>query len=399
VRDVHRIGSPETIAEYNKQLILDALRQNGSMSRADLSRHLNMSFPAVSSNAKGLLEANYIKEIGSGDNTIGRKATLLAFNAERGYVIGVDLGSFRIRMMLADLLGNEIAGTQITNSANDDGDGTQSIRLIREQITDILKKSGKTKDDILCIVIGIPGVIKDGWSFLAPFTEKYLAQNMIETLQEAFEADVILENCVNLGAIGEQWRGAGVNYKDIIYIAYGVGLGSAHIVDGTLYKGANGAAGEIGFMLTDPMNIQEKYGEIGSLEEMISRNKISKYLNAGNFDEEIVKLIERYKDGGDMYAKLIVDEIALHFGMALVNMTAILNPEVIIIAGGLGANLGKLFIDKWKEILRNQVPFVPDILLSKLNHTETMQGAVMTGILHIHTYKIEGFNPGKEVLQ
>ena len=385
---MQKTRTTETIAEYNQGLILDALRFHGDMSRADLSRHLNMSFPAISSNTKRLLEANYIMEVGAGDNSVGRKSTMLAFNAERGYIVGIDLGRFRIRMMLADLLGNEVASTEIVNSANLSGDGQQSIQLIQDQISDILEQTGKTKDDILCIVIGIPGIIKDGRSFLAPFTENYLEKDMIETLQDAFEADVILENCVNLGVIGEQWKGAGVNYKDILYIAYGVGLGSALIVDGKLYKGANGAAGEIGFMITDPTNIDQECEEIGSLEEALSRGKIEKYLDAGRFDEEIVKLIELYKNDGSPYAKLIIDEITLNFGMALVNMAAILNPEVIIIAGGLGANLGKLFLDQWKEILNKQVPFAPEILLSALNHRETTLGAVMTGIHHIHQYQL-----------
>jgi len=385
---VQKTRTTETIAEYNKKLILDTLRFNGSMSRADLSRHLNMSFPAISSNVKGLLDAGYIMEIGTGNNAMGRKSTMLAFNAQRGYIVGVDLGRFRIRMMLADLLGNEVASTEITNSANLSGDGKQSIQLIHDQISSILEQTGKTKHDVLCIVIGIPGIIKDGRSFLAPFTENYLEQDMIGSLQEAFEADVLLENCVNLGVIGEQWKGSGVNYKDILYIAYGVGLGSALIVDGKLYKGANSAAGEVGFMITDPTRIDKQYNEIGSLEEALSRGKINNYLDSGKFDEEIVKLIERYKNGGNTYAKLIIDEIALHFGMALVNMCALLNPEVVIIAGGLGANLGKLFVDQWKETLSNHVPFVPDLLLSELNHRETMLGAVMIGITHIHEYTI-----------
>jgi len=347
-----------------------------------------MSFPAISSNAKGLLEANYILEVGAGDNIIGRKSTLLAFNAERGFIIGVDLGRFRIRMMLADLLGNEVISTEIINSANSPGDGKDSIALIHDQAVDILQKSGKSKDDILCIVIGIPGVIKDGMSYLAPFTQKYLVQDMIETLQDAFEADVILENCVNLGVIGEQWKGAGVNYNDITYVAYGIGLGSAHIVGGKLYSGTNGAAGEIGFMVTEPINIGNSYDEVGSLEEALSIRKIEQYLKSGNFDEEIVKLIQNYKDGGDIYARLMIDEIALNFSIMLVNIVAILNPEVIIIAGGLGYNLGKLFLERWKQILENQVPFAPKLVLSELNHTETMLGAVMTGIIHVHKFAL-----------
>ena len=385
---MQKVRSTETIAEYNQRLILDALRFNGSMSRADLSRHLNMSFPAISSNTKRLLDENYIIEIGAGDNSVGRKSTMLAFNAERGHIIGIDLGRFRIRMMLANLLGEELASTEIANSVDFSKEGKQSILLIHDQIADILKATGKTKDDILCIVIGIPGIIKDGRSFLAPFTEPYLEQDMVETLQKAFEADILLENCVNLGVIGEQWQGGGLDYKDILYVAYGVGLGAALVVDGKLHKGANGAAGEIGFMITDPANIDQKYDEIGSLEEALSRGKISKYLDSGHFDKEIVKLIELYKNDGNPYAKLIVDEISLHFGMALVNMSALLNPEIIIIAGGLGANLGKLFVDSWRETLNNHVPFPPTLLLSQLNHRETMLGAVMTGIHHIHAYPI-----------
>jgi len=385
----NNIKSPETIAEHNKQLILDALRFGGSMSRADLSRQLNMSFPAISSNVKGLLESNYILEVGIGDNTIGRKSTLYAFNARRGFIIGVDLGRFRIRMMLADLLGNEIMRTEITNSTSNQGDGRESIKLIHDQAMDILKKSGKNKDDILCIVVGIPGIIKEGRSYLAPYTENYLEEDMVETLQEAFEADVILENCVNLGAIGEQWKGVGINCKDITYIAYGVGLGAAHILDGKLYTGSRGAAGEVGFMVTDPANISNTYDQVGSLEQTLSISKIEQYLNAGNFDEEIIKLIESYKTGGDMYARLMIDEIALNFGIMLANTAAILNPEVIIVAGGLGFNLGKLFLENWRQTLENQVPFTPKLVLSGLNHTETMLGAVMTGINHIHDYKPE----------
>ena len=235
--------SPENIAQHNKRLILDALRSGGSMSRADLSRHLDMSFPAISSNAKGLLESDYILEVGAGDNNIGRKSTMLAFNSERGFIIGVDWGRFRIRMMLADLLGNEVMNTEVINDSESANVGQERVKLIRDQIIDILEKSGKSKDDILCIVIGIPGIIRDGVSSLAPFTEKFREKDLVDTLQESFEADVLLENCVNLGAIGEQWRGAGANYKDITYIAYGVGLGSAHILDGNLYSGSSGAAG------------------------------------------------------------------------------------------------------------------------------------------------------------
>ena len=383
---MQKINSLETLAESNRQLILDTLRANGSMSRADLSRHLHMSFPAVSSNVKGLLETNHIIEVGVGENSIGRKSTMLAFNADRGYVIGIDLGRFKIRIMLADLLGNEIASSESANTANSSADGNQSILLIHQHIQDILAQSGKPKDKLLCIVIGIPGIIKDGENFLAPFTEKYREADMIEALQEAFEADVLLENCVNLGVIGEHWKGAGVSYRDIIYIAYGVGLGSAHILDGKVYKGADCAAGEIGFMITDAKDLHKKYDEVGWLEETLSISRVNTFLTSGNFEMELVKLIEEYLAGESNSAKHILDEVSTNFAMTLINMSAILNPQLIIIAGGLGVNLGKLFIEQWKEILNHHLPFVPELVLSTLNHREAVLGAVMTGIEHIREH-------------
>jgi len=383
---LQKISSPEMISEFNKHLILDALRFKGPMSRADLSRYLNISFPAVSSNARGLLDAGYIMEVGTGDNLIGRKSTLLAFNANRGYIIGVDEGRFRIRMMLTDLLGNELARIEIMNPIRNSDKGTETIRLLEAQLHVLLKQADKQANDILCIVIGVPGVFKDGEIYLAPFTEKYTEQDLRDTLKRSFKADVILQNCVNLGVIGEQWKGKGTNFQNIAYISYGVGLGSAHIVDGKLFSGPNGAVGEIGFMVTDRTTIRDQFDEVGPLEEALSRNKIDKYLQGGNFDEEIVKLIQNYQIG-ELYAKAIVDEIALNFGIALVNMCALLNPEVVIISGGLGVNLGKLFLDQWKAFLQNHIPFAPEVRISELNHTETMLGAVMTGIDHIHAMK------------
>ena len=372
-----------TISELNKHLILDALRSNGAMSRADLSRNLNISFPAVSSNAKGLLVADYIKEVGIGEKSVGRKPTLLAFNAERGYIIGVDVGRFRIRAMLADLLGNEIASAGTDNPTNSSGDGKESIALICKQLHLLLERSGKSADDILCIVIGIPGILRDGEIYLAPFAEKYSVKDLRVTLSQSFKAEVLIHNSVNLGVIGEQWKGIGADFQNIAYISYGVGLGSAHIVDGKLFTGPNSAVGEMGFMVTERAAIRDRFDEVGALEEAISKSKIDKYLSGGDFDAEVKRLIQNYQDG-ELYAKAVIDEIALNFGIALVNMCALLNPEVIIISGGLGINLGRLLISQWKKFLASHVPFVPEVVLSQLQHTETMLGAVMTGINHIH---------------
>ncbi len=374
-----RIGTPETIGELNKKLILNHLRKEGNMSRADLSRKLGMSFPAVSSNVKSLLDAGYIREIGEGNNSLGRKSTMLAFNADRGYIVGVDVGRFRLRVMVADLLGNVIA------SAHDVSKPHGLSENIKRLVNEAVHKSGKNPEQMLCICAGIPGIINQGKSYLAPFMESFSETELCDSLKQDYPAaDVILENCVNLGALGEQWKGSGAGYRNIAYVSYGIGLGTAFIIDGKLYKGSNGAAGEIGFMLLDPINLRQEFDEVGALEDTLSSQKINKCLQNGDFKEELVMLIHKYEEG-EMYSKLVLDEIALNLGMALINICAVMNPEAIIMSGGIGANIGKLFQKRWEEMLKSHVPFAPKLIFSRMDNHETMMGAIATGISHVHS--------------
>ena len=93
-------SKPGDLGEANRMLILNRLRLNGSMSKADLARELGMSFPAISANVKILIEQGRVKESGEGDNSLGRKSTLLSFNEEMGVVVGVDVGRFGYALWL-----------------------------------------------------------------------------------------------------------------------------------------------------------------------------------------------------------------------------------------------------------------------------------------------------------
>ena len=94
--------TPVTLGENNRKILLDYVRKNGPVSRADLHRNLNMSAPTVSTNVKKLLDTGFLLEAGEADNTIGRKATLVTFNEKRAYVAGVDIGRSQLRISIAD---------------------------------------------------------------------------------------------------------------------------------------------------------------------------------------------------------------------------------------------------------------------------------------------------------
>lgn len=376
------VATPGKLGEVNRMLILNHLRQRGPKSRADLSRELSISFPTVSSNVKALIDSDYIKEVGVGDNSLGRKSTLLAFNEERGYVIGVDLGRFKTRIMMTNLSGRIIVN--YCESTNVSEGSEAMIQNLLAMLLKVVEKSNRPKEKVQCICIGTPGVIQENNIILAPFLPDVSPALIKKVIFSEFKTEIVIENSVNLGAIGEKWVGSGKSFNNFGFINYGVGVGAALIINGNIFTGSNGAAGEVGFMVTDPAKLRNDFDEVGVMENTISKDKIQRFIAHDNFQEAVEQLIQKYKEN-DIYSKMILDEIYLTLGMAMINMAAILNLEAIIISGGLGTSIGRLFEEKWNDLLKRHVPFPPKIVFSEMDNQEGVFGGISVGIEKIHT--------------
>ncbi|MCC8179524.1 MAG: ROK family protein [Planctomycetes bacterium] len=377
-------GTPESIGETNKKLILNRLRTQGNMSRADLSRSIGMSFTAVASNVKYLLDHDYIREVGAGDNSHGRKSTLLSFNATRGYVVGVDIGRTKIRCMVADLLGNQIASATASSKA---GSGNRVITSVSAVIEEAASQCEIGEKPIFCICIGIPGVVRGGNIYLAPNFANLSIAELRRRLGERYGAEVLIENGVNLGAIGELRYGRGARYADMVYISYGVGLGAALVLQGRLYSGFNNAAGEIGFMQTRADSRRAAFHDIGELETAVSPATVTGKQSGRNAARDMAQLIADY-DNGVPAAKKALDSIAADLGMALVNICAVANPQAVILSGGMGKTLGEAFLPNWRDHMSRHLPFPPELILSDLDERETMLGAVGTAVDYAETIPI-----------
>jgi predicted NBD/HSP70 family sugar kinase len=374
-----KIGTPESIGESNKRLILDRLRIKGGMSRADLTRETKMSFPAVSSNIKYLLSKEYIREIGAGGNSVGKKSRLLTFNAARGHVLGIDIGRHEIRYMLADLLGATVATK--TRATKPDEKGSKIIKSVIGVAKKLVKVSSVEAGRIFAVCVGIPGIIRNNQMFVAPYISEFSLKELRDSLESLSGANVIVENGVNLGAIGESRRGLGARYSDFVYVGYGVGLGAALILGRKLYKGANDAAGEMGFMTIAPGWLRERFSEIGALERRISRERIAEVLPDGDFMTEMGRLLHGRRNSRE---NKLLEDISLYFGMALVDVTALINPQAIIISGGIGRILGERFGAVWERILEKHLPFPPEVVFSNMNGREPLVGALQTALEHVY---------------
>jgi len=386
-----KILNTANIGDVNKNLILKTIRTKGPISRADISRELSISKPAVSKNIKELLEADIVKEIGQGDNDIGRKSTLIAFNSEKSFVIGVDIGNFKIRVGLADLSG-KIKKIIETETYADSG-GEKIIQRVDEAIIRICSEQQIHKDKILAICIGIPGLIDEmsKKTYLTPFIKNLENVDIPAYFNERFNAHIIIKNNVNAGALGEYKNRypEEIDCKNVVYINLGIGIGAGIILDGDLYTGKNNAAGEIGFCCFRSLHEPIPDKDAGSYEKSISVKYLIKKYNflvdkekqLGVEIEDVSELFDRY-DKHETEASEIIVELIENILMLLISITAILNVDVIIFGGGLGGRMKKYFPCFKKKIVES-VPFMPIIRDARLGTLSGVYGAIYSALSEV----------------
>lgn len=370
--------TPEVLGEINRRIILDYVRKNGPASRAELHRKLNMSAPTVSANVKKLLDAEFLLEVGETNNSVGRKATLLAFNEKRAYIAGVDIGRSQVRILIADLQGQEIV------SLKEASDISNLNGQMQKLIEAALSKSNVAHSQLKCIVLGIPGIRdpQSGNAVLAPFADQLDLNALVEMLEKEYSTTVLVENSVNCGIIGEKWQGVAQGYENILYISYGVGIGAGVILNNELFRGASGAAGEIGYMVSGRELLQESFNACGALEQAISGGVIQNILKERGRESELANILQG--KAKDEFSDRLLESIVQTVGIVMINMTAMLNPQVIVIGGGFGDLLAEHSTPIWEKMLHRHVPYVPQILRSKLHSYANVLGAVAIAMRYVN---------------
>jgi len=384
-----KTGKPEVIGNMNKNAILALLRKEGPLSRAEIVRKLNISFPSVSSNVKALIEAGLVLEIGESEknNGPGRKSTLLSYNACKGYVIGVDAGRSQIRAMCSDLLGTPVANVNKDSSYQNSGE--YIFEQILSAITDLIDMSEISVNNLKCICIGIPGIWDEakGKNKLAPFIHSWEDIKVKDLLESKFDTTVIVDNSVNLGAIGEKWQGTARGYKDIVFIDYGVGIGAGIILNNELYRGRNNAAGEIGYMALDKFYLRRSFKEEGALEELISGASIINSMKSFSNNKRDYSMEEIFKmaDESNLLAKNVLNDMLIYLSIAIVNIVSVINPEIIVLSGRLGTAIGERYMQEITDILEAHVPYLPDLVISELRDNAPIIGAIAVAIRYANS--------------
>ncbi len=356
--------------------MLELIRRMGPVSRAQIARDSGLSKPTVSQALGSLERARLVREAGRSSGGKGPTAVLYELNPRAGWVVGIDVGRSFVRAAIADMHGDVVA-------RRDERARVRSANTLIEQIGGIAHslaaEAGISWRQVTFATVGSPGVFEpdEGYVMLAPNLPGWGRHGLVEAVRRELGTNVAFENDVNLATLGEQWRGLGKEVPSFVYLHVGTGVGMGIVVNGELYRGSRGAAGEIGYLPLaaadphDPTNRRR-----GALEGAIGAAGIVRTARQLGVSPPLTpKKVFSAARRGDPRARRVVELVAERIALAVAAVAPVLDPELVVLGGGVGQN-GDLLLPLIERELGALSPFEPRVEVSALGEDAVLQGAV-----------------------
>jgi glucokinase len=378
---------PEHLRQENAKAVLRLLRMHNPCSKADLMRRSGLSAPTVSNTIAYLQQLDLVEHVGEGASTGGRPPTLLRFKSSRGYIAGVDVGGTRLRVALADLNGDIVAEWE-TEFAPEQKTPVAVCNLILTGLKSACKQRGITLGSVLRIAAGTPGItdVDAGLVVSAPNLQDWQSVPLKAMLEQKTGIASMVENDTNLAAMGEHWRGAAIDVDNFVFIGIGTGIGAGIFLRGLLHHGANWSAGEIGYLKVNGKSQERLHVyEPGELERAIGGAGIESLWRNGSNGRNgshaaglHARQIFDLAGAGDAAALKIVNRVAQTLAGAVANISLVLNPELIILGGGVGAH--PVLCEATKKLVDKNEFARPRLTTSTLGTQAQIYGTIYTAL-------------------
>jgi glucokinase len=333
---------PTSLRHINVRELYQLLRANSPCSRADLVRLSGLSGPTVSRVIEYLEQRGLVISVGFGESDGGRPPDQLSLNQDYLYVAGLEIKDAGIRVALADLQGNQVA--QWSSRLPSRKTAEKVVRALVAGVEKLLKRHSIAKRKLYAICASAPGIIDDntGNLIFAPFLKEWGDIPLKKLLENAFEVPVVIDNEANLHALGERAYGAAKGEDHFVFLEVGEGVGAGIFINGMLYRGATGSAGEIGYMQVPgaPRGPFSTHGP-GPLERVAGGKGMeeiwrgmAKKLPAREpaTAAEILALAE----AGDVLAVRVIETAAKALSDVIANISVLLDPRLIVLGGAFG---------------------------------------------------------------
>jgi glucokinase len=306
------------------------------------------------------------------------------------YIVGVDVGGHNIRTVVTDLEGTIL--TRKNARIDRDADNAETnVALLAGEITSAMKDFGISESSLAGIGVGVPSPVnpESGTLIASPNIPYWTGLKLSDALQKYISVPVEIENDVNIATLGEYWKGSARGCNNFFFIGIGTGIGGGAFINGRVHTGKHFSAGEIGYLVLAPNQKERRVGDLGWFESVASGlaldqdGRRSAFMNstgklaeiAGSPDKVNAVTIFEAAAQGDKDASAILEQAFEYYAMAVVNISALLDPDAIIFGGGI-ASQGEALLAPIRKKAAAYELFAPDLRCAELGEEAQIYGAV-----------------------
>jgi len=411
------VPSQTSLEEYQHHLlinraekeIIDLIRTRPGLTKGDLVDYTEYSRTKISSCVDNLILKKYIVENDETEYSGGRRSRTFSINGRLGLLAGIDIGATSIDIAVADLsrkvLIRRAEPAQVRQGP------IKILGRVSTLLESMVEEIGFSTDDVLGIGIGVPGPVdfQRGILVSPPIMPGWDKYPIIQTVSQWFpRANIVVDNDVNVMALGELYAGNGKGIENLIFVKIGTGIGAGIICKGEIYRGASGCAGDIGHISVTKSGPICHCGNKGCLESLASGPAMAeRALFAAEAGKSPI-LLDRYAANGnrlsaedigfgahegDQLSIEIIRESGEMVGDVLASLVNFFNPEMIVIGGGV-SNLGNLLLSSIRQaVLRRSLPLATrnlDIVFSGIGADAGVIGAVNLALDHLFVVMTTG---------
>ena len=381
------------VRKMNRAIVLETLRVNKTLSRAGLAGETGLNPSTVSNIIAELINDDLICETDLIQPSTGRPGRLLELNPSGGCAVGLEINVDYISIILADFATNILWRRKVESSPELGQDAI--LQKVKGLIDEAINFGCQRQLRLLGIGVGVPGLVDTHTGLLrvAPNLH-WMDVPVCELLGQHFDCPVYVENEANAAALGEYYFGVARHIRNFIYLSAGIGLGSGIVIDGKLFRGRYGFAGEAGHMTLDVNGELCACGKHGCWETFVSPRAVLQRVRytlvqapdsklhelvAGNLDMLTYEDVMKAARSGEPVALAAIGEVGHYLGVGVANLINLLNAELIVLGGSLSL-VGSIVLPEVEKIV-NSTALAPNrehlqIAASTLGVDACMMGAV-----------------------
>ncbi|MFI0719516.1 ROK family protein [Streptomyces sp. NPDC021224] len=347
-------GSQSSLHRANLERVVRAVRLAGSLTQAEIARSTGLSAATVSNIVRELRDNGTVQVTPTSSG--GRRARSVALSGDAGIVVGVDFGHSHLRVAVGNLAHQVLA--EQSEPIDVDASASQGFDRAEQLVARLVESTGISPGKVLGVGLGVPGpidvetgalgstAILPGWSGINP------RQEMTDRLGVPVQVD----NDANLGALGELVWGGGRGVKDLAYIKVASGVGAGLVIDGRIYRGPGGTAGEIGHITLDESGPVCRCGNRGCLETFTAARYVLELLRGSHGEGLTIPRMVQLAREGDPGCRRVTGDVGRHIGMGVASLCNLLNPSRVVLGGDL-AEAGELVLGPIREsVSRYAIP-------------------------------------------